>query len=89
MIYKTFEPEGLHRCTAPVHTLLHIAAMLEMHGPPCYYWCFSIERVGGWMKRSIKSRRHLLVALSNVMIREEQVSYEVSWVNHPSCRRPR
>lgn len=50
-LYYKFEKKFIPFCTAPIHTLLHMVDCIEWQGPPCYYWCFSIERYGGWLKR--------------------------------------
>ncbi|KAJ9092331.1 hypothetical protein QFC20_007411 [Naganishia adeliensis] len=80
-LYYRGTPDNLHRCTAPIHALLHVVPIIAAQGPPCYYWCFAIERFGGWMKRSIKSRSQILKALTNTMITNEQIHSVLSTVS--------
>lgn len=66
-------------CTAPIHALLHLVDCIEWQGPPCYYWCFATERYGGWLKRwAGENNKDTVVALSNRVVREEQVSIYLS-----------
>ena len=52
-------------CPLTVHALLHIAPGIRENGPVWAYWAFPGERHCGEMGRSIKSRRHPYVNLSN------------------------
>lgn len=59
--------------------MLHVVDCIEWQGPMCYYWCFPIERYGGWLKRWVgDNNKDTVLALSNRIVREEQVSAGVS-----------
>lgn len=60
-------------CTAPVHAMLHVVDCIEWQRPPCRYWCFAIERYGGWLKKELNNNQLPVVALSNRVIKQEQV----------------
>lgn len=68
-------------CTAPLHALLHIAHYVRRQGPPCHYWCFTMERHGGWLKRQVvKNRKKAIEALSNRVLVEEQVHQLIAMI---------
>lgn len=72
-VYYQYKEIHLPFCTAPVHAMLHIADYIEQQGPPCRYWCFAIERYGGWLKRELNNNQLPVVALSNRILKQEQV----------------
>jgi hypothetical protein len=72
-LYYGGQTDNLQNCTAPIHALLHVVPIIDMQGPPCYYWCFSVERFGGWMKKNLHNRKDILKSLSNAVIKQEEV----------------
>ncbi|KAJ9096477.1 hypothetical protein QFC21_005299 [Naganishia friedmannii] len=60
--------------------------MTERQGPPSYYWCFAIERFGGWLKRNIKNRKDVLRSLMNIIMRQEQINTLLATLSAPTRR---
>lgn len=74
-LYYRFDTKFMPFCTAPIHAMLHVVDCIEWQGPMCHYWCFPIERYGGWLKRWVgENNKDTVLALSNRIVREEQVS---------------
>lgn len=73
-LYYQYDDKYIFFCTNPIHALLHIPQCIAHLGPPCHYWCFSMERYGGWVKRQVvHNRKKPIEALNNRVLREEQV----------------
>lgn len=73
-LYYEFKYRNLPLCTNPIHALLHVADCIEEQGPLCNYWCFSMERTCGAIKRKAqRNRTNAITALSNSIAIREQV----------------
>ncbi|KAJ9109972.1 hypothetical protein QFC20_003172 [Naganishia adeliensis] len=75
-LYYQYRESHMPFCTAPIHAMLHVVDYIEWQGPPCRYWCFCIERYGGWLKKELNNNQLPVVALSNRVIKQEQI-YQV------------
>lgn len=38
------------------------------------YWCFSLERFGGWLKSNLRNMKDPLITIANLVLKREQVS---------------
>lgn len=74
-LYYEFRTDRLPVLTSPIHHLLHLYDCIVRQGPPSYYWCFGLERFGGWLKQNVRNRRDAITALSNIVIYQEKVTH--------------
>ncbi|KAJ9115199.1 hypothetical protein QFC20_001066 [Naganishia adeliensis] len=82
-LYYRFDAKFLPVCTAPLHALLHMGECIRRQGPPCHYWCYTMERYGGWVKREVlKNRKRPIEALNNRVFMQEQISQVLSTIEH-------
>ncbi|KAJ9092704.1 hypothetical protein QFC20_007305 [Naganishia adeliensis] len=80
-LYYMYDPHNISYCTGPIHALLHIGHYIREQGPPCHYWCFTMERHGGWLKRQVvKNRKKAIEALSNRVLLEEQIHQLIAMI---------
>ncbi|KAJ9096484.1 hypothetical protein QFC20_006427 [Naganishia adeliensis] len=53
-------------------------------GPPCHYWCYTMERYGGWVKREVlNNRKRPIEALNTRVLNQEQISQVLSTIEQP------
>lgn len=72
-------------CTAPVHALLHAVDCIRWQGPLCGYWCFGLERFGGWIKSfAWRNNKDVVSWINNQLVQREQVCPIQSVVSHIS-----
>jgi hypothetical protein len=82
-LYHQCDSSTLPFCTSPMYALLYVTDYIEWQGPPRRYWCFAVERYGGWLKKELNNNQSAVVALSNRMIKQEQVrkgQCHIQWV---------
>lgn len=72
-LYYRYQVNRLPFLTAPIHSLLHLHDQVLWQGPPCMYWCFSLERFAGWMKDNVDNWKDTTVAMGNSVKHREQV----------------
>jgi len=75
-LYYRYKISNLPYCTAPIHGLLHVVQYIRWQGPPAVYWCFSLERLVGQLKRETSNRKTPVAALGNRLLKKEQVNIE-------------
>ncbi|KAJ9127066.1 hypothetical protein QFC24_001300 [Naganishia onofrii] len=73
-VYYAWDMKYISSCTAPIHSLLHVAECVKRQSPLAMYWCFAMERYGGMVKRYAKNnRKQVITAITNRIIKEERI----------------
>lgn len=68
--------------------MLHVAACIRAQGPPANYWCFAMERYGGWVTRWAKSnQKQVITAVPNRIVKQERVSKAFECAITPDYKR--
>ncbi|KAI5448975.1 hypothetical protein NCC49_005708 [Naganishia albida] len=73
-LYYGFDPKYMPMCTAPIHALLHAVDCIRWQGPLCGYWCFALERFGGWIKSfAWRNNKDVVSWINNQLVQREQM----------------